>query len=351
MILGNEPGSFPHSVLAERHPAIIRTGTGRGLPVRPRAAHGPGRAAEELHPGTVEPLPGDAPDRDRWLWLGPDRVHRPVLHIDVPWLWSRATLPPAARRRRLVRPGCLAGHRPLPALQTRRTRRPGDRRGTRRPGRPARPPRGGAGPRPAARLAVGQPRATSARLSAAGAEAPEPAPHWSPTTAETRGRCCRPAGRARSCSSRTTRAANSSPTSCSSPTSSPRAGPLGRCCTSSRTRTTSPTPTTADVVDALHRLRAAPARPPSTRVLWWPLADGQLPVRAHPFSLRPVAVRRDAGRPAREFAAATLTIVRGDLNYRRLVGDRLWPPTTPFRETTASFLGPGRRPAAPSSPT
>ena len=24
VLLGNEPGSFPHSVLAERHPAIIR---------------------------------------------------------------------------------------------------------------------------------------------------------------------------------------------------------------------------------------------------------------------------------------------------------------------------------------
>ncbi|MGW3731260.1 ARMT1-like domain-containing protein, partial [Streptomyces sp. NPDC000851] len=41
-----------------------------------------------------------------------------------------------------------------------------------------------------------------------------------------------------------------------------------------------------------------------------------------------------------EFAAATVTIVKGDLNYRRLVGDRLWPPTTPFPDVTGYFPGP-----------
>jgi hypothetical protein len=41
-----------------------------------------------------------------------------------------------------------------------------------------------------------------------------------------------------------------------------------------------------------------------------------------------------------EFAAATLTIMKGDLNYRRLVGDRRWAPTTPFADVTAYFPGP-----------
>jgi hypothetical protein len=41
-----------------------------------------------------------------------------------------------------------------------------------------------------------------------------------------------------------------------------------------------------------------------------------------------------------EFAAATLTVFKGDLNYRRLVGDQLWPPTTPFEDVIAYFPGP-----------
>lgn len=34
-----------------------------------------------------------------------------------------------------------------------------------------------------------------------------------------------------------------------------------------------------------------------------------------------------------------MTILKGDLNYRRLVGDRWWEPTTPFAEVTGYFPG------------
>ncbi|KAG1693526.1 hypothetical protein DVH05_023291 [Phytophthora capsici] len=34
---------------------------------------------------------------------------------------------------------------------------------------------------------------------------------------------------------------------------------------------------------------------------------------------------------------ATLVIVKGDLNYRRLLGDRLWPPSTPVEEAVPYF--------------
>jgi len=41
-----------------------------------------------------------------------------------------------------------------------------------------------------------------------------------------------------------------------------------------------------------------------------------------------------------ELAAADLVILKGDVNYRRLVGDVHWPPTTPFAGATAYFPAP-----------
>jgi hypothetical protein len=43
---------------------------------------------------------------------------------------------------------------------------------------------------------------------------------------------------------------------------------------------------------------------------------------------------------AKDFADATVTIMKGDLNYRRLVGDRAWPASTPFEAVTDYFPGP-----------
>ncbi|MFG3020165.1 damage-control phosphatase ARMT1 family protein [Streptomyces sp. NPDC048254] len=99
--------------------------------------------------------------------------------------------------------------------------------------------------------------------------------------------------------------------------------------------------TTADVLDALRRLTAAPgAAAGYGRILWSALSDGRLTVRAHPFSCAPLPYTEMPGDLRAEFASAALTIFKGDLNYRRLVGDRLWPPTTPFAEVTAWFPGP-----------
>ncbi|WP_234540584.1 damage-control phosphatase ARMT1 family protein [Streptomyces shenzhenensis] len=99
--------------------------------------------------------------------------------------------------------------------------------------------------------------------------------------------------------------------------------------------------TTADVLDALRRLTAAPGAVAGYgRTLWSAMADGRLTVRAHPFSCAPLPYAEMPGDLRAEFAAATLTIFKGDLNYRRLVGDRLWPPTTPFADVTAWFPGP-----------
>ncbi|GAA2914812.1 damage-control phosphatase ARMT1 family protein [Streptomyces thioluteus] len=98
--------------------------------------------------------------------------------------------------------------------------------------------------------------------------------------------------------------------------------------------------TLADVADGLRALllgkgeaRAAGERLREAAAL------GRLRVRADscfcaPFdyTAMPVALRH-------EFASATVTILKGDLNYRRLVGDRWWEPTTPFAGVTGHFPG------------
>lgn len=41
-----------------------------------------------------------------------------------------------------------------------------------------------------------------------------------------------------------------------------------------------------------------------------------------------------------ELAGADLVVVKGDANYRRLLGDAHWPPTTPFARAVAGFPAP-----------
>lgn len=93
---------------------------------------------------------------------------------------------------------------------------------------------------------------------------------------------------------------------------------------------------TADVLAAVRSMAAVPVG----QRLWAALAAGTLSVRAHPFSTAPWAYDRMPADLAAEFAAANLTIMKGDLNYRRLVGDRAWQATVPFAEVTAYFPGP-----------
>ncbi|MFE1545223.1 damage-control phosphatase ARMT1 family protein [Streptomyces microflavus] len=97
---------------------------------------------------------------------------------------------------------------------------------------------------------------------------------------------------------------------------------------------------TADVVDCLRRLAEAPGE--AGRIgsrLWDAMATGRLEVRAHPFFCSPLPYEEMPGDLRAEFAAATVTILKGDLNYRRLVGDRAWNATTPFADRTAYFPG------------
>ncbi|MFF3916210.1 damage-control phosphatase ARMT1 family protein [Streptomyces sp. NPDC001852] len=340
VILGNEPGSFPHSVLAERHPAII----GR---VRDALPYGPAqhRALDELlrscTEGTVEPLPADAPDRDRWQeWGLPGCAGRSW--YDVPWLWSESYF-----YRRLLDavgwfgPGTWQGIDPFRPFKRAELDAPEtDDELTALDVLPGLPEEERA--RALLHGSLWGNRADLGfRLSAEDAEDREPAPAlvaddsaalWSqlpPGKAATLVLVADNAGRELV------------------PDLLLTAHLLAEGRAARVVLHVKPYPyyvsdaTTADVVDALHRLRpASGAATEYARVLWSALADGRLTVRAHPFSCAPLPYAEMPDDLRAEFAAATLTVFKGDLNYRRLVGDRLWPPTTPFQETTAYFPGP-----------
>ncbi|WP_051026722.1 damage-control phosphatase ARMT1 family protein [Nocardia higoensis] len=70
------------------------------------------------------------------------------------------------------------------------------------------------------------------------------------------------------------------------------------------------------------------------------VANGALSVRAHPFYCSPLEFRDMPADLARELSSATVTVLKGDLNYRRLVGDRYWPATTDFAACVAYFPSP-----------
>ncbi|TWV44864.1 protein-glutamate O-methyltransferase family protein [Streptomyces misionensis] len=340
VILGNVPGSFPHGVLAERHPAIIRQ-------VREAFPYGPAqrRALDELlescTEGTIEPLPADAPDRERWLDWGADTCTGRSWY-DVPWLWSESYF-----YRRLLAavgyfgPGAWQGIDPFrPAKRAELDAPETDRELAALDGLRdlPEPERGRA-------LLHGSLWGNRAdlgfRLSAEGAEERAPAPAlvaddserlWSllpPGSDATLVLVADNAGRELV------------------PDLLLIAHLLAEGRAARAVLHVKPYPyyvsdaTTADVLDALDRLRAAPgAAAGYGRQLWSALADGRLAVRAHPFSCAPLPYERMPGDLRAEFAAATLTVLKGDLNYRRLVGDRMWPPTTSFAAATAYFPGP-----------
>ncbi|WP_326765338.1 damage-control phosphatase ARMT1 family protein [Streptomyces sp. NBC_01591] len=97
---------------------------------------------------------------------------------------------------------------------------------------------------------------------------------------------------------------------------------------------------TTDVVDCLRRLTEAPSE--ASRIgsrLWKAMAAGSLEVHTHPFFCAPLPYEEMPEDLRDEFESATLTILKGDLNYRRLVGDQLWDATAPFADLTAYFPG------------
>jgi hypothetical protein len=84
---------------------------------------------------------------------------------------------------------------------------------------------------------------------------------------------------------------------------------------------------TGSAAAVAHRLHAA-------------TAEGRLGLVTHEFYCAPWSYRHAPADLASEFGRASLTIFKGDLNYRRLVGDRDWPPTTPFSDVASYFPRP-----------
>ncbi|MBB3075201.1 damage-control phosphatase ARMT1 family protein [Streptomyces violarus] len=339
VLLGNQPGSFPHSVLAERHPAIIRQ-------VREAFPYEPGqhRALDDLlancTKGEIEPLPADAHDRDLWETWGL-RKYTGRSWFDVPWLWSESWF-----YRRLLQavgyfgPGPWQGIDPfrpfklaeLDSAETDEELAALDDLANRPAGEQAQALLHGS--------LWGNRADLGFRLSAEGARDADAAPGlvaddsdrlWSLLGGTGTGTLCLVADNAgRELVPDLLLIAHLL-----------AHGRIGRAVLHVK-----PYPyyvsdaTTADVVDALRRLTGAGgAAADHGRHLWSALADGRLILRAHPFSSAPLPYEEMPGDLSAEFASATLTIVKGDLNYRRLVGDRLWSPTTPFTDVTAYFPG------------
>jgi uncharacterized protein with ATP-grasp and redox domains len=99
--------------------------------------------------------------------------------------------------------------------------------------------------------------------------------------------------------------------------------------------------TTADVLAAVARLVAGPAMAAVIgRRLRAAIETGRLILRAHPFSVAPLGYQDLPDDLRAEFGTASLTIMKGDLNYRRLVGDRHWSATSDFTELTKYFPSP-----------
>ena len=83
---------------------------------------------------------------------------------------------------------------------------------------------------------------------------------------------------------------------------------------------------------------------PSAQVLGWRLekylAAGRLLVRSATFWTGCLMFRQMPPDLAGELARADLVILKGDVNYRRLLDDRHWPHTAPLEEIAAYFPAP-----------
>ncbi|TMU99686.1 damage-control phosphatase ARMT1 family protein [Streptomyces sp. DASNCL29] len=340
VIRSDEPGSFARSVLAERHPALIEK-------VRDAFPYGPGqhRALDALRDnaaeGTIAPLPPTAYDHDRWAVWG--REHFGRSWFDVPFLWAESYF----YRRLLEAVGYFAdgpwrGVDPFRPFKQAELDTPETEAELATLDDILRRPAG----EQAAALVHGSLWGNRADLGF----------RISSSAADTHGGDTPPLVADDSEALWSLLPAGSPATLCVVADNAGREllpdlvlidhvlhhGRAERVVLQVK-----PYPyyvsdaTTEDVVDCLRRLvRAEGAASATGGRLWAAMGDGRLTVRTHDFFRAPLPYEEMPGDLRSEFAAATLTVMKGDLNYRRLVGDRLWPPTTPFADRTGYFPGP-----------
>ncbi|MFI8533559.1 damage-control phosphatase ARMT1 family protein [Streptomyces aquilus] len=338
VLLSDEPGSFPYSVLAERHPAIVGQ-VREAFPYGPDQHRALDTLLENCTKGVIEPLPADARGRDLWTDWGMDE-HVGRSWFDIPWLWSESWF-----YRRLLDAVGYFGPGPWQGVD---------------PFRPF-------------KLAELESPETDEELAALDDLADRPAEAqaeallhgslWGNradlgfrlSDGDAEARAAVPALVADDSAALRT-LLDGADTLCLVADNAGRelvpdllliAHLLARGRVRRAVLHVKSHPyyvsdaTTADVVDALRRLtRAGGAAAGYGRELWAAMADGRLTLRAHPFSCAPLPYEAMPDDLRAELAGATLTVLKGDLNYRRLVGDRRWPPTTPFAEVTAHFPGP-----------
>ncbi|MFE2017643.1 damage-control phosphatase ARMT1 family protein [Streptomyces sp. NPDC059499] len=338
VILGNEPGSFARSVLADRHPALIQQ-VREAFPYGPRQHRAFDALLEEITHGAVEPLDAAAPDHGTWQDWGREHFGRPW--FDAPFLWAESYF-----YRRLLAAveyfdeGPWQGIDPFAPFKLaelkgstvddelrsldRLADAPADERATALLHASLWGNRADLGFRVAADEPLGDadPGLVADDSALLWALLPVGAPATVSVVADNAGRELIPdlilidhlltQGHAE----RAVLHVKPGPYYVSDAT-------------------------TADVIDSLRRLvRATGAAGGIGRRLWEAMGEGRLEVRAHAFFCAPLPYEMAPEDLRKEWGAGALTILKGDLNYRRLVGDRLWDPTTPFAERTAYFPGP-----------
>ena len=336
-ILSDVTGSFPWSVLHDRHPALIEK-VRHGLPYPPAIRRALDELAEEIT-GAIRPLPPDAHDHDVWADWGRD--HFGERWYDVPFLWSESYF----YRKLLEAVGYFAsgpwrGIDPFEPFKTAELRTPELEHDLAALDELDALPLAGRdaalltaslwGNRADLGFRISAQRGQADGEEAAALVADQSGLLWS-LLEHTPGTVCVVAD-------------NSGRELVPDLVLADHLLGTGRA--TEVVLHVKPYPyyvsdaTTADVLAALRRLAGSAGRAGRTgQRLWQAVVDGSLSVRVNPFSCAPWSYHHMPADLAEDFATASLTIMKGDLNYRRLVGDRWWPAATPFEAATDYFPG------------